>query len=573
MVTSSPLAHIPRVSQPPVYRLPPEILSMIFLDFQYTEGALLVPYLDDAPHRTPWQESMGAPAWTDVLFVCRFWCDVALGCSSLWARVVDPSVKWAEVCLRRSAGIPLTLRLNAEEEDEDAECVSAGAVFSEGIHRVRKLSVKVQGVDAYMDLIDSLMCEPAPLLEYLCIDKSVVDVLPAYGELDDDPQIKLSPLFEGHTPRLRKLRIQAGYFFFPLDAPMFRSVTFLRISMGGGYGTEKLLFALENWKQLQTLSLSYALPGENDPDTGDLLPAPTHRVELPNLRHLRVVDSGSCTQRFLRHLAVPSSALLDVCSSVSLRTGDPFQEEPHVAPFIEDLLSSIPSNIMDPMTSLHLHPQNTSFIIDARPELWDEKTDASMLAQRWDPDEDDDCDDTADCPFKTKLNIDICLSHAYILNYDLDSNEKELCRSMTCPGYFKALFAGQHFSGLRDLTLDGCFTYSVHTWAEVFKTLNGLEQLSMTAAEQHTADELVKTLGVQVSRDGVDGCLILPTLANLTLSQPARLSTSAQENLLMVLRSRHLYSGSRLAKLRVSGMEDFEEAILTELRYHTAFFY
>ncbi|KAA1472740.1 hypothetical protein DENSPDRAFT_839098 [Dentipellis sp. KUC8613] len=464
--------------------------------------------------------------------------------------------------MRRSAAAPLILRLNAERDSEDDRCISAGVIFSGSINRIRKLSINVHGIAAYMCLIDTLMRGQAPLLEYLRVDKDT-DTGPFL--FWDGKQPKSPVLFEGHTPKLRKLRIEATDIF-PLNAPLFSSVTYLRMGLGNGHLPENLLSALENWKQLQTLILSHTLRDKYNPRLRDPLPALIHSVELPNLRLLRVHESYPCIQRFFHHLVLPASTLLDVNSPMSLRIEDSSSGNPQVVRFIRNLLSSMPSNIMSLMTSLYLHPPKTSFLIDARPELWDENIVPSMLDQPQDPDEDDDLDDAVDGPFTTKLRICVPLYRNFFLAHEA---EQRIRRNIACEDYFKALFAGRHFSGLRDLTLDGCFSYSVHMWIEVFDILNGLQRLSMTAAEHHTTDELVKTLDVQlVSRHGAGGCLVLPNLASLTLSQPTRPHISAQRNLLKVLDFRHSHSSSRLAELRVSNVEDFEEEILVGLRDH-----
>ncbi|TFY57552.1 hypothetical protein EVG20_g8499 [Dentipellis fragilis] len=566
MVTSSSLAHIPRAMQPPVYRLPPEILSMIFLAFQYTEGALLVPARSDAPHRTPWQESMGAPAWTDVLFICRFWREVALGCSYLWARLVDPSIQWAQECLRLSTAVPMTLRLNAEEGDKDAERARAFAaiVFSGSIDRLQKLSVRVQTYEALTNIIFALMNGPAPLLEYLCLDKDSV-MLEEGGGVGKDPELRLDPWFEGRTPKLRKLRIQAAYCFLSLASPMFSSLTYLRICISGGEGMDDLLTAMGNWKQLETLILAQSWPGAVEPDPHNPLPLPTRSIELPNLQQLRVRDTAFSVQCFLGHLLIPASTLLDIDGTVYPLDGEPHQPRAHEMNAMQELLSSIPPTIMAPITDMYLLPSADKIIIDVRPEAWGR---GFTLDQGGDPDEDEDedIDTLIDGPFETKLHIAIArFSHP-----DDDDDVSEI----RTRGYLEAVFIGSHFSGLRNLILDVCWTYSVYTWAEVFKTLNNLQGLAMLPARHHTTEELVKTLALRISTDGVNEHLILPNLSKLALWQPTtRFQASAQENLLMVLRSRHLYSGSRLAKLRVSGLEDFETATLIELRYHTAFLY
>lgn len=77
-----------KISPSPICRLPPELLSSIFL--QYTRQ---------------WHcecrstSTAEIPRWVDVSYVCRYWRNVSLNCSSLWTRLFFVSPRWMDELL------------------------------------------------------------------------------------------------------------------------------------------------------------------------------------------------------------------------------------------------------------------------------------------------------------------------------------------------------------------------------------------------------------------------------------------------------------------------------------------
>ncbi|TFY57550.1 hypothetical protein EVG20_g8500 [Dentipellis fragilis] len=530
-MASSRVTHRSRVSRG-ICHLPPEVLSMIFLEVQTTENALEVPELNEAPHRTPWQESMGAPAWTDVLFVCRLWHEVALGCSSLWTQMVNPSVEWAEECLSRSAAIPLVLNSTRQW--------------------MKKIKLSVIAPDAYMytKLIDILTSEPAPLLEYLSLWQLAPDSHEVHGDF------QLDPLFSGHTPSLRRLRIDMPSCYFALHSPMFLSLTYLMMKLGSRYGSENLLVALENWKQLQTLILWYSLPSHDtdsaSPDYELLVPA--NRIELPNLQQLRLCDTSSRLQSFLSHTLIPTSALLHLNSVIAPIPGNPQEEQSNLASATTDMLSSIPLDITETIKAVYLCPSSVDSQLCmtalSEDELRAENGEVLVPDKGLDPDEDNRV--MVDDAFYAKLLLQL---------------QNDEAHDMSHPSCFEAIFKGLRFSGLRSMRLDGCHTYSTHTWIEVFKTINNLLDLEMCFKENDTANEVIKALGTEISTNG-DDHLILPKLTKLLVQHPVNFPRSTREHLATMLAIRHRYSGLKLHKLNMVNKKEFDEAILAELSSH-----
>ena len=79
--------------------LPPELLAAIFLE-----------YVRESPCT---QDPTIVPRWIAVSYVCRYWCNVALQCATLWAThlfLVSP--EWMDELLRRLKNVPLTACVN-----------------------------------------------------------------------------------------------------------------------------------------------------------------------------------------------------------------------------------------------------------------------------------------------------------------------------------------------------------------------------------------------------------------------------------------------------------------------------
>jgi F-box-like len=90
-----------RSTKQPVHKLSPELLSNIFIEY----AALL-------PH-PPMQRSL-CPAylkWIAATYVCRYWRSVALGCTTLWRRLVFFNPEVTKEMIRRSKGSNLEVRI------------------------------------------------------------------------------------------------------------------------------------------------------------------------------------------------------------------------------------------------------------------------------------------------------------------------------------------------------------------------------------------------------------------------------------------------------------------------------
>ena len=87
------------------FRLPPELLGAIFLEYAQT-------------CREPASTATQVPPWVAVSYVCQYWRDVALGYPNLWTRLFFVSSQWMAELLRRSKNVPLTIHVDFSRVSE-----------------------------------------------------------------------------------------------------------------------------------------------------------------------------------------------------------------------------------------------------------------------------------------------------------------------------------------------------------------------------------------------------------------------------------------------------------------------
>ncbi|KAI0041168.1 hypothetical protein FA95DRAFT_1477476, partial [Auriscalpium vulgare] len=86
----------------PIHRLPPEILTRIFM-------------LCAEHSRDVWQKTIGIQrttiGWIAITYVCRRWRQLALGFAGLWTMVTFTlGERWAEEMLKRSQARPIVVK-------------------------------------------------------------------------------------------------------------------------------------------------------------------------------------------------------------------------------------------------------------------------------------------------------------------------------------------------------------------------------------------------------------------------------------------------------------------------------
>jgi hypothetical protein len=285
-------------SQSPVYRLPEELLSSIFVVGVCELG-------DEDPLLV-----------SSLMLVCRFWRDVAINTPELWATIcVSPhdSLEKARRRLARSKSVPLDITVNFSPRVENAtgvmeNIVRAMDLVRPALWRARSFRLSVPNrPQAHAAL---LRCkEDAPLLETLsiCIFHSMQE-----GH-SSSPCL---PLFNGHTPRLRSCSFTS--FNFGWDR---RLLSGLRVLQLGGYwngfspSVDKLLDVLRGCPNLEELALRNM--SDVDPDASiplDQQFTATTVVKLPRLTKASFSYAGNMRIRMLlSQISFPALESLDFC--------------------------------------------------------------------------------------------------------------------------------------------------------------------------------------------------------------------------------------------------------------------
>ncbi|KAJ3546002.1 hypothetical protein NMY22_g2214 [Coprinellus aureogranulatus] len=255
----------------PINRLPPEILSHIFLDVQKQE------------------DSVETVCWVAVTHVCNHWRNVALKCTALWSHLAFPHPDFTELMLSRSASAPLHVEVNEDVFDPWFEDVLQKALSQvERIHTVDLVLPEGRGLEGILP--PSL--SGAPVLEHLVLR----------GYYFDLP----STFFDGGVPRLRELGLD-GCNFSVNTIPFSATMTRLMLGSqreGDRPSVQAFSNALKQMPFLDSLHLDCYLP----PNLASPSSQPTpHRLKHDKLRFLRLEDTSEALLGFFELVQVPNA--------------------------------------------------------------------------------------------------------------------------------------------------------------------------------------------------------------------------------------------------------------------------
>ncbi|KAF7796365.1 hypothetical protein EIP86_007542 [Pleurotus ostreatoroseus] len=287
----------------PTCRLPPEVLSMIF-----------VSVTDAEPLAEP--QDFTAPRiknWYPILHVCKRWRAVALECPTLWNRIDVTSPLWAQEMLRLSKKAPLILK---------AEGYSMHSRMTETCKSVMAESERLSTLhlSGFRECLFALCLglKQAPNLRSL--------VLRHCHWLADVNALELPESFlENGAPRLERLELQKCAMSW--DAPLFTSSPNVTRLMVQGVDKARptyaqLLRTLSNMSSLEHLHLDNVLP---TPDPGLVDVSPIHLA----LRTLYLSGTTSELASFFRYFSIPPT----VSASITCRQPTRLED-------ITDLLST-----------------------------------------------------------------------------------------------------------------------------------------------------------------------------------------------------------------------------------------
>ncbi|KAJ7668295.1 hypothetical protein B0H17DRAFT_990001 [Mycena rosella] len=265
----------------PVGRLPPEMLSRIFLFCSQSSDSL---------------------SWIkEVSHISRHWRAVALACPTLWSFPHFSQPKWADEFLKRSKMAPLTVK--ADLTYMTPRMVNTVHSSLVQISRIGELDVKTgsRSVPEILNLSDA-----APYLHSLCLSS------PGFSQ-EEHFTLPDTFLNGGEAPRLRRLELTR--FSLPSwDSPLMNNLTHLKIHHPGPTARPsmtELVEALGRMPFLETLELDAALP--RIPDGVSSVSAPPTRTALTHLKRITIanVSALECADA-LNHLSYPPTTSMKI---------------------------------------------------------------------------------------------------------------------------------------------------------------------------------------------------------------------------------------------------------------------
>lgn len=302
------LEHAVRMNSP-VQRLPNDLLASIFS----------IAVLED--------EDEDSITLSNLMFVCRYWREVAINSPMLWTRIVmgtHHSIDRAILKLDRSRTAPLHVCLDFSPRMEHGtvsteSIVTAMELVRPAIWRWKTFYLVVPSrPQAHVAL--SRCKEQAPQLEVLSVRVS--------HSMQEDHYSKAPlPLFERTTPRLRASSFTS--FNFGWDLALLSNLRVLKL---GGYwngfspSVDTLLKTLRSCPQLEELVLRNM--SDADPDNCTTLiseasehddyvlarASDTRSISLPRLRKASFYYSGNLrTRTVLTLLSFPALERLELC--------------------------------------------------------------------------------------------------------------------------------------------------------------------------------------------------------------------------------------------------------------------
>ncbi|KAJ6626207.1 hypothetical protein B0H10DRAFT_547873 [Mycena sp. CBHHK59/15] len=269
----------------PIYRLPNEIISLIFAKYAVETGQLF------------------NLRWTKVMLVCRRWHDVALGAQPLWGFIeaaFHRGLKRLMIQLQRSGAAPLTVKIVSY----DTHMYSS--MLLEHAERLRDLDFS-GNAPHILAFLNQLSEHRFPLLYSIKLEPNYKwDEVPA-----DLATTFPNAIFDGRAPRLETVEL---------------SSLSVRWDLLRGLQGLSLMQSLDTDPSFGTLlSVLQACPGLRDLKLGSVLfpmdPLESYPVvSLPLLECIWLHDDVERCTEILRHVAIPAAARVCVYG-LGIRTG------------------------------------------------------------------------------------------------------------------------------------------------------------------------------------------------------------------------------------------------------------
>ncbi|KAH6917618.1 hypothetical protein BKA70DRAFT_339601 [Coprinopsis sp. MPI-PUGE-AT-0042] len=347
----------------PISRLPPEVLSKIFLYCRWApappreEPKRRRPYnRDDWDFEEPFDDDLlssegskpgkSAIDWHHFTFVSRRWRAIALKCTSLWTTIsTDCSASWARLMLQRSQRLPLCVSM---ERGVGNMLNNWPFKVLSNTQRLRNLTVSQNVKESnHIDNYIRNLATPAPLLETLSL---------AYMDSSrpDDFPLKTLPesFLAEEAPRLRRLSL-TQWVPASWNSRLFNNLTHLTIHLlttgavaVAPFPGNVLLDILERISALERLDLSMRLPEVYDDScSGRVVPLLTLKELVLSKARLKPLA------KLLDHTRLNANTRVNVTVSCTS------EDDQHAASGIKEFASSLDSSwITGPSMSTHPRP-------------------------------------------------------------------------------------------------------------------------------------------------------------------------------------------------------------------------
>ncbi|TCD71922.1 hypothetical protein EIP91_000054 [Steccherinum ochraceum] len=272
-------------AEAPVCRLPPEILSQVFL----------------------WVVALTSPKtnWVRITHVCRQWRDVALDCQTLWTHITPQHPEpFVSICLQRAGAAPLQVQYH---HDASRGCKHSQEFMQTiGPHAPRFGDLDIAAPPSVMRKMVEKLGGPLPYLKRLAL------VAKTPG-LNLTSPFLLPEDFTSGIPSLHQLSLTCATVS-SWNLPLFSGIRTLHLSeqhRSFAPSIDQFLDVLERCPALEELSLRNAGPTLGGDATS--YPEPTRKVELGSLRLLSLSQDRFYDIPFvLAHVAVPQTTRLEI---------------------------------------------------------------------------------------------------------------------------------------------------------------------------------------------------------------------------------------------------------------------
>ncbi|KAF8486836.1 hypothetical protein DFH94DRAFT_659751 [Russula ochroleuca] len=296
----SQLTH--RNTLTPISLLPPEVLARVFHFLGFEDPACSA------------EQNLG---WIRATHVCRFWRQVALDDSSLWATIsgISANTELISEMLARAKNAPLDIDIHLR----GASSREVLRMFPLHISHTRELRFHFPCI-LYSDCVRDIYSREAPVLEHFEL-RGLIKSPATYRRESDG-----TTLFKGRAPRLRTLFL--SQVLIPWSLIPRRQLTQLKIvfsKLDEVSTTDVLLCGnlnqlidlLVNCSGLEILVLGCCLPPQ-------LTQIPRGRtIHLPRLSRLCLVGTNSRITNLMKMLKLPSTTTLHLhCISENTSTRD-----------------------------------------------------------------------------------------------------------------------------------------------------------------------------------------------------------------------------------------------------------